>query len=58
MPTARKSSKVSAAKKRKPAQARGTPKSKAKKTSCWSGFVRVPGTQPGAKGSCRKKKAA
>lgn len=27
-----------------------------KAMKCWSGYERVPGTKPGAKGSCRKKK--
>ncbi len=31
-------------------------KSKAKKTSCWKGYERVPGKKPGTSGSCRKKK--
>ena len=24
------------------------------KTTCWAGYKRVPGTKPGAKGSCKK----
>jgi hypothetical protein len=31
-------------------------KSPAKRTTCWSGYVRVPGKKPGTKGSCRKAK--
>jgi hypothetical protein len=34
-----------------------TPKPKAKPKDCWDGYVRVPGTKPGTKGSCKKKSA-
>ena len=29
--------------------------SRKKPLKCWKGYVRVPGTLPGTKGSCRKK---
>ena len=34
-----------------------TRKTKSKPKKCWPGYERVPGTKPGAKGSCRKSKS-
>lgn len=43
-------------KRKKASSAAKKSRSTSKQTRCWSGYERVPGTKPGAKGSCRKKK--